>query len=71
MTKESHTISIWFFVGLMLTVYGVLIVGAGIYGLFNPPDVKLAYLHADLWWGGILFILGVFYLYHFGPKGKR
>jgi len=71
MTQESHTISIWFFVGLMLTVYGVMIVGAGIYGLYNPPNVKLANLHADLWWGGILLILGLFYLFHFGPKGKR
>jgi len=73
MTKDSHDLSIWFFVGLMLTVYGVLIVGAGIYELIYPPEVpvKLAYLHANIWWGGTLLILGLFYLFHFGPRGKR
>lgn len=70
MTQDTHNLSIWFFVGIMLTIYGVLIFGAGIYGLFSPPDVKLAYLHAGLWWGALLFILGVFYLYHFAPEKK-
>jgi hypothetical protein len=35
-TKAGH-LSIWFFVGILLTIYGVLIVGAGLYGLSNPP----------------------------------
>jgi hypothetical protein len=66
MTKDSH-LSIWFFVGILLSFYGLIITGAGIYGLFSPPDVKLAFLHADLLWGLILLALGVFYCYHFAP----
>ena len=30
-------ISIWFFIGLLLLLYGVLILGAGIYEYFDPP----------------------------------
>ena len=67
MTSESH-LSIWFFVGILLAFYGLIIVGAGIYGLFVPPAVVLANLHADLWWGAILLALGVFYCYHFAPS---
>ena len=40
MTKDSH-LSIWFFVGILLTFYGLIIVGAGIYGLFVPPPRAL------------------------------
>jgi hypothetical protein len=67
MTKDSH-LSIWFFVGILLTFYGLIISAAGIYGLFNPPAVKLAEYHADLWWGLILLAIGGFYCYHFAPR---
>jgi hypothetical protein len=66
MTKDSH-LSIWFFVGILLVGYGLIITGAGVYGLFSPPQVKLAEYHADLWWGLILLAIGVFYCYHFSP----
>jgi len=70
MTKDSQ-LSIWFFVGILLTFYGLIIAGAGIYGLFNPPEVVLSNLHADLWWGLILLGIGVFYCYHFAPGKTR
>jgi hypothetical protein len=66
-------ISIWFFIGIALLVNGVLIFGAGIYQLVNPPEnpgVVLFYLHANVWWGAILAVLGAFYTYHFRP-GKK
>jgi hypothetical protein len=66
--SESGHLSIWFFVGVLLTIYGVLIVGAGLYGFAYPPDVKLADKHADLWWGGLLLLAGLFYTYRFFPK---
>jgi len=64
---ESH-ISIWFFVGVLLTLYGVIITGAGIYGLFIPPPVALAEYHADLWWGLILSCAGLYYTTRFAPR---
>jgi hypothetical protein len=65
-----HFISIWFFIGVLLLIYGVLITGAGIYDLFRPPDnpVHLAYLHAGIWWGGLLTLLGLIYTIKFAPK---
>ncbi len=67
--EEHHQIPIWFFIGILLTIYGVLIVGSGIYGLFRPPQfqVALSYLHADIWWGGLLLALGVVYVSKFRP----
>lgn len=76
MTEKRHVISIWFFIGLLLATYGVLILGAGIYDVMYPPaqapqgeiarDV-LANLHAGVWWGALLVVLGIFYVVHFRP----
>ena len=56
---------IWYFVGLILLITGVIIVGCGIYGLFNPPEVKkiLSDLHPELWWGGLMIIVGSIYVW--------
>ncbi|MCC6857818.1 MAG: hypothetical protein IT158_04620 [Bryobacterales bacterium] len=72
MSEHKHFISIWFFIGLLLSVYGALILGAGIYDYFNPTprDVVLAQLHAAIWWGALLLVLGLFYVIHFRP-GKE
>ncbi len=64
---ESHYVSIWFFIGALLLVYGILITGAGVYGLYHPPDVKLASLHAGVWWGALLMVVGGLYTYAFFP----
>jgi len=63
-------VSIWFFIGVLLTAYGFLITGSGIYGLFFPPEhpVVLAQLHAGIWWGVLLLIIGLFYTIKFFPK---
>jgi hypothetical protein len=64
-------VSIWFFVGVLLFFYGVLILGAGIYALSNPPHVVLAKLHAEIWWGVLLLLMGAFYSLRFSPwRGK-
>lgn len=73
MTKGEQHISIWFFVGVLLLIYGVLILGSGIYGLYYPPErtVVLAHLHAELWWGALLVGLGCVYSYFFSPGRQR
>ena len=62
-------LSIWFFIGILLLVYGILILGAGLYELANPPEhpVVLANLHAAIWWGALLVILGLIYSLKFKP----
>ena len=56
--------SIWFFVGILLLVLGVLILGAGIIGLMSdePGQTVLANLHPRVWWGGIMTVAGMLFL---------
>jgi hypothetical protein len=70
MSDRSHPIAIWFFIGILLLIYGILIFGAGIYELFVPPEqeVAMAHLRPAIWWGGLLLILGAFYCYRFAPR---
>ncbi len=56
-------LSIWFFVGLMLTVFGVIITATGVYFLFRPQQVTvLAHLNPSLWWGLIMLAAGLLFL---------
>ncbi|HEX4031974.1 MAG TPA: hypothetical protein VHX20_16535 [Terracidiphilus sp.] len=66
---RSSSISIWFFIGVLLTVYGALIFGYGILELVthHTAPVELARLHAPVWWGGVLLVLGLFYGLRFRP----
>ena len=69
MTEQKQSISIWYFVGLLLTIYGTLIMGTGLYDLIAGVrrDTALAELHAGVWWGALLLVIGVVYLYFFSP----
>ncbi len=62
-------IAIWFFIGVLLLVYGAMILGYGLYELATGQlaNVMLANLHASVWWGGFLFLAGVFYTVRFRP----
>ena len=64
-------LSIWFFIGISLLVNGGLILAAGIYQLVHPPEeprIVLYQLHANVWWGALLFVLGAFYCMAFRPR---
>ncbi len=68
--KFKEEISIWFFIGICLLFNGVVIMGAGFYEwFFNPPAVPvvLYHLHANVWWGAILGVLGLIYCVRFRP----
>ena len=58
----ENSISIWFFIGVCLLVDGLLILGAGLYQLGHPPahPVVLYSLHANIWWGALLAVVGGF-----------
>ena len=68
MEHPKQTISVWFFIGAILTLYGVLILGTGLYELQSPPPVVLAELHTPIWWGILLLAVGLTYLHFFNPK---
>ena len=66
---HSSGISIWFFNGVLLTIYGALIFGYGLFELAtgHTAAVVLSQLHAPVWWGALLLVLGLFYLIKFRP----
>jgi hypothetical protein len=71
--KSGGHLSIWFFTGICLGVNGLLIFATGIYELAHPPlnEVVLYNLHANIWWGGFLLILGLFFSFRFSPARER
>ena len=66
-------LSIWFFIGILLLAYGILILGAGIHELLSPPEhpLRLAELHAGIWWGALLIAMGTVYSVRFKPGRGR
>ena len=70
--KSGH-ISIWFFIGVLLSIYGAMILAYGVWELVtgNLANVILASLHAPVWWGAMMLALGLFYSLRFRPgRGK-
>jgi hypothetical protein len=72
MHSDTRLISIWFFIGILLVCYGVLIFAASWYYAANPPanPVVLADLHIGIWWGLMILVIGIFYTWKFRP-GKH
>ena len=66
---HGSKIPIWFFIGVLLVTYGLLITGYGIYELATGKlaDVALNQLHAPVWWGATLLAFGIFYTVKFRP----
>jgi hypothetical protein len=69
---HSARLSIWFFIGVLLLTYGLLILGYGISTLVTGslPHVALSYLHAPVWWGALMTALGLFYVLKFRPRSQ-
>ena len=70
MTENNHIIPVWFFVGFMFLVYGLLILGSGIAEWSHPPNTVLSNLHAPVWWGGLIAVLGATYSICYRPGRK-
>ena len=67
MSNGHHMVPVWFFVGVILLIYGVLILATGLYEFSHPPATALAYLHPAIWWGALLTIVGGVYVYLYMP----
>jgi hypothetical protein len=70
--EHEKQIPIWFFIGVLLALYGVIIAGYGIISWNEPPPPQLvpqiARLHANVWWGALVACLGFFYAIKFRPR---
>jgi len=74
--STEQSLSIWFFVGVLMLSCGVLILGQGIYEFSHPPIAVaagelpanvLAKYHGAFWWGLAMTLFGGFYTIAFRP----
>ncbi len=68
--KENH-VSIWFLIGLQLSIYGILIGGSGLNEWLHPnpnSTIVLAQYHAGIWLSIVMLVLGIVYTWKFWPK---
>ncbi len=72
MHEHDKQVPIWFFIGALFTLYGIIILGFALYGLAYPPPaderVRLWGLHADVWWSFLMIVFGVIYTVRFWPR---
>lgn len=62
MEKESKEMKpIWYFVGLMLSAMGAVVLIAGVANYLSPPSRQtvLSQLHPELWWGIVMIVAGL------------
>ena len=68
--RDHHMIPVWFFVGVILLIYGIIILATGIYEYSSPPPTVLASTHPAVWWGALLTVIGGLYVYIHWPKNS-
>ncbi len=72
MAAKQGIVPVWFFVGVILFIYGILILITGIAEFHHPPEtVQLSQYHAPLWWGMVLTVFGGLYVFLFRPKKPK
>ncbi len=60
--QRTQMYDIWFFVSIILTIYGIILTLTGIYHVFKPyTDVVLGNLNTNLWWGLIMILSGIIF----------
>jgi hypothetical protein len=73
--EEHQQIPLWFFIGALLLIYGLLIAGSGAYYWKFPDALShkpvLWDLHADFWWGVLLTFIGAIYCLRFNPMWQK
>jgi hypothetical protein len=66
--EKHHMLPVWFFIGLLLIIYGVMILGQGVYDVSHPCGVVLEGLHAPIWWGAIMAVAGLIFVQQNRPR---
>jgi hypothetical protein len=70
MRERQEMLPVWFFIGILLLVYGVIIFFTAIREWSHPPAVVLSNYHPGVWGGIVLFLIGSFYVVRFWPRRK-
>ena len=69
--EHHEMLPVWFFIGVLLLIYGVIILYVGIRDFSSLGTVVLAKYHASLWGGILLILLGGGYTIRFWPRHRR
>jgi len=69
-TGKGESLSIWFFVGIMTLLYGIVLLPYGAWEWFgnHEANTTLHQLHPTFWWGLLLTIFGGFYTSRYRPR---
>jgi hypothetical protein len=72
---ETAELSIWFFCGILMLAYGLVLVFTGIIEFHHPPpnEILLPWLeplHPTLWWGVLMALFGGIYTFKFWPRRR-
>jgi FtsH-binding integral membrane protein len=70
MSERHQMLPVWFFIGLLLSVYGIIIFITSILAWSQPSEAVLSKVHFGVWAGIVLMLIGGFYVLHFRP-GKN
>lgn len=71
MSGRSHMLPVWFFIGILLTIYGVIVLSAAIADYSQPTNVVLAQYHPGIFGGVLLLLVGGIYTAWFWPRRRK
>lgn len=71
MHERRHMLPVWFFVGLLLTIYGAIILFTSLREWSHPPAAVLSQYHPGVWGGILLLLIGGFYVLRFRPRRQQ
>jgi hypothetical protein len=71
-TGRGEMLSIWFFVGGLTLVYGLVLLPYGAWEWFahHEAPTVLNNLHPTFWWGLLMTLFGAFYTLRFRPRSE-
>jgi uncharacterized membrane protein len=71
---EKNIISIWFIIGCLLSLFGIIIFTANVVDYVAPWSGTVTVMHelrAGIWWGMLLIVIGLVYVIGFNPWKKK
>ena len=71
MSERQHMLPVWFFIGILLTAYGVIIFITSLIDWPHPSAAILSRYHPSFWGGILLLAIGGVYVFHFWPRQPR
>jgi FtsH-binding integral membrane protein len=71
MSERHHMLPVWFFIGLLLSAYGIIIFVTSLVVWSQPTAAVLAEYHPGLWGGIVLMVVGGVYVLRFRPRKRR